>query len=82
MSLLAAGWIRLWDDCAQVPLARKPDGTVIISYDDEQSVAAKCRYVLDKNAAGLIIWELTGDYCQGQSVLLKMVGDTFKTGGR
>ena len=76
-SLLAGGWTRLWDDCAELPIARKPDKKVIISYDDEQSIGAKCRYVLDKNAAGVIIWELTQDYVNGQPVLLKVVGDAF-----
>jgi len=75
--LLTGGWTRLWDDCAQVPIARKPDQSVIISYDDGQSIGAKCQYVLDNNAAGVIIWELTQDYDQDQSVLLKVVGDSF-----
>jgi chitinase len=75
--LLAAGWTRSWDDCAQLPIARRSDQKVIVSYDDEQSIGAKCRYVLDNNAAGVIIWELTQDYVKGQSVLLKVVGDSF-----
>jgi len=75
--LLTGGWTRLWDDCAQVPFARKADQSVIVSYDDEQSIGAKCRYVLDKNAAGVIIWELTEDYVNGQPVLLKVVGNAF-----
>jgi chitinase len=75
--LLKAGWTRVWDDCPQVPIALKPDEKVIISYDDEQSIGAKCRYVLDKNGAGVIIWELTGDKVDGQPVLLKVVGEAF-----
>lgn len=57
--------------------ARRPDGKVIISYDDEQSVDAKCRYVLEKNAAGVIIWELTQDTVNGRPVLLNVVGNAF-----
>ena len=75
--LLAAGWTRLWDDCAQVPIARKPDQSVIISYDDAPSIGAKCRYVLDHDAAGVMIWELTQDDDSGQPALLKVVGETF-----
>jgi len=77
VGLLNLGWTRAWDDCPQVPIARKADQSVLVSYDDEQSIGAKCRYVLDKNGAGVIIWELTQDYVQGQPVLLKVVGDSF-----
>jgi chitinase len=76
-NLLAGGWTRTWDDCAKVPLAHRSDGKVILSYDDEESVVAKCRYVLDKNAAGIIIWELTQDTVNGQPVLLNAVGGAF-----
>jgi len=76
-SLLAGGWTRTWDECAQLPIARRSDQKVIVSYDDEQSVGAKCRYVLDKNAAGIIIWELTEDTVNGQPVLLNAVGSAF-----
>ena len=76
--LLDSGWTYLWDDCAQVPYLRKPDQTMIISYDDERSIGLKCQYILDKNAAGVIIWEITEDYYNGSSVLLKKVGETFK----
>jgi chitinase len=75
--LLSAGWARIWDDCAQVPIARKPDQSVIISYDDEASIGAKCGYVRDNNAAGVIIWELTQDSINGQPALLKVVGESF-----
>ena len=76
-TLLSGGWTRSWDDCARVPVARRSDQKVIISYDDEQSVEAKCRYVLEKNAAGVIIWELTQDTVNGRPVLLNVVGNAF-----
>jgi chitinase len=76
--LLNSGWASLWDDCAQVPYARKPDKTMIISFDDARSIGLKCQYVLDKKAAGVIIWEITQDYYNGSSVLLQVVGEAFK----
>jgi chitinase len=75
--LLDSGWTSLWDDCAQVPMAQKPDKSVFISYDDERSIGLKCRYILEKNAGGVIIWELSQDDLNGQSPLLKVVGETF-----
>jgi GH18 family chitinase len=79
VGLLGSGWVPFWDDCALVPFLRKPDRNVILSYDDEQSVALKCRYVIDNSAAGVIIWELTQDESkEGTSTLLKRVAETFK----
>ncbi len=78
LDLLKAGWTSLWDDCAQVPYVRKPDQTMIVCYDDEESISLKCRYVLDKRAAGVIIWEITQDDDPGVPVLLKTVGDAFQ----
>ncbi|GAF90857.1 unnamed protein product, partial [marine sediment metagenome] len=34
----------------------------LISLDDEESVALKAEYVINNNAAGIIIWPLMGDY--------------------
>jgi chitinase len=70
-------WVLLRDECAQVPFLRKTDGAMIISFDDRMSVAAKCRYVLDKQAAGVIIWELSGDEWNGKSELLEVIGRSF-----
>jgi chitinase len=51
-----------WDNAAQVPWL---DGNgVFVSYDDEQSIAAKANYINTKNACGAIIWEITGDYIE------------------
>ncbi len=81
MLLLESGWAYFWDECSQVPYIRKPDKTVIVSYDNERSIGLKCQYVLDKKAAGVIIWEIGADYYQGAPVLLKVVGESFKNRG-
>lgn len=52
---------RFWDDRARVPYLVNEEWQLLISYDDEQSVAEKAEYVLKKDACGLIIWEITGD---------------------
>lgn len=78
MDLSNSGWTYLWDDCSQVPYVQKPDRTMIVSFDDEKSIALKCRYIVEKKAAGVIIWEITQDEYKGSSVLLKVVGETFK----
>jgi GH18 family chitinase len=56
---------------------RRTDGTKIISYDDPSSVGLKCQYVKDKTSAGVIIWELGGDFRSGNSDLLEVIGRSF-----
>lgn len=57
-----------WDNTAKVPyLLGKSTGTAagtFVSYDDEQSIGLKAQYILDNNARGAIIWEITGDYLE------------------
>ncbi len=78
--LLASGWEYNWDSCSQVPFLLNPSKTTLLSFDDIHSVLQKCRYVLDKGAAGVIIWEITGDWHNGKSELLEVVGQSFKQG--
>ncbi len=77
MGLLAAGWTRTWDATAQVPWLRRPDSGMILCYDDTESVAAKCDYVTSRQAAGIIIWDISEDYRNGASELLAVVGRSF-----
>ena len=79
MALRDAGWTRDWDATARVPWLRRSDGGMIVCFDDTQSVGAKCDYVRTKQAAGLIIWELTQDYRNGKSELLEVVGSSFRS---
>ncbi|HEX2695316.1 MAG TPA: glycoside hydrolase family 18 protein, partial [Acidobacteriota bacterium] len=77
VALEDAGWRYNWDFCAQVPYLRSPDGGTVLSFDDMRSVYRKCRYVLDKGAAGVIIWEITGDSVDGAPHLLNVIGAAF-----
>jgi len=53
-----------WDDIAKVPYLVGIDNNTFVSYDDEESIKLKAEYVLNKNAAGVIIWDVTGDYVE------------------
>lgn len=53
--------LRYWDDEAQVPWLYDPIMQVMISYEDEQSIAAKAAYVHDNGLGGMMIWELAYD---------------------
>lgn len=54
-----------WDSNADVPyLTGKGPLQTFVSYDNEQSIGLKAKYVVDNNLAGVIIWEITGDYIE------------------
>ncbi|HSZ26061.1 MAG TPA: glycosyl hydrolase family 18 protein, partial [Cytophagaceae bacterium] len=57
---------RRWDDVAKAPYLIGTPGNrnTFVSYDDEQSVRLKSEYVMKKEAAGVIIWDITGDYIE------------------
>ncbi len=57
---------RRWDDAAKAPYLIGTPGKrhTFVSYDDEQSVRLKSEYVLKKESAGVIIWDITGDYIE------------------
>lgn len=76
-----------WDDSAQVPYLIKKDKSSFVSYDDEKSIRMKAEYVKEKNLAGVIIWEITGDYIEtspgsgvvGKTPLIDVVNKVFDT---
>lgn len=76
--LLASGWKYNWDFCSQVPFLLSPSRTTLLSFDDIRSVFRKCRYVLDKGLAGVIIWEVTADRNNGRPELLQTIARTFR----
>ena len=55
----ATGYTRYWDAQACAPYLY--NGHDFISYDDEESLAHKCRYVAEKGLAGIMFWEYGGD---------------------
>lgn len=53
------GFIRYWDDTGKAPWLF--NGETFLSYDDEQSIACKCNYVLQQDLAGIFYWEHGSD---------------------
>jgi chitinase len=73
-------FVRFWDDRAKVPYLVSASWNMLVSYDDEESVGHKAQYVLDQNACGLIIWEITGDYLPtGKTPLLDVIYSKFSS---
>lgn len=54
-----------WDNQAMVPYMTGNNGlNTFLSYDDEQSIGEKAKFIVDHNLRGAIIWEITGDYIE------------------
>ncbi|WP_041258355.1 glycoside hydrolase family 18 protein [Fibrella aestuarina] len=52
---------RRWDRRAKAPYLYNASLQRFVSYDDEQSVKAKCRYVAKNDLAGVMFWEYFSD---------------------
>ncbi len=48
-------YVRHWDDSAKAPYLF--NGKHFLTYDDEESVAYKCRYIKDRGLKGIMYWE-------------------------
>lgn len=53
-----------WDDQVKCPYLLGNSINTFVTYDDPQSVSYKAQYIVDKQAMGAIIWEITGDYVE------------------
>jgi GH18 family chitinase len=74
---LDQGWTRTWDAGSLTPYMVNGSQTQVISYDDSQSVGAKCDYIKEKGVAGTIIWALGQDLINGHQPLLDVVAKTL-----
>ena len=68
------GYTRYWDDKASVPYLYNTEQHVFVSYEDPQSIAAKCRFVLKHKLGGVMFWEYSND---PSGTLLHAVNDSL-----
>ena len=60
-TMLKNGFVRYWDPVASAPYLYNPDKKVWVSYDDPQSLAAKCKYVMEHKLRGIMFWDYEAD---------------------
>lgn len=60
-SLMNQGYVRHWDKRAKAPYLFHPAQNIFITFDDEHSVRAKCKYVKKHALAGVMFWEYSSD---------------------
>ena len=66
------GYVRYWDDAAKAPYLF--NGNNFITYDDDESLIHKCRYVKSAEIAGIMIWEYG---CDEEHTLVKVMRDAI-----
>lgn len=59
MKNTSANWRTYWDSESQTPFA--VSGDKVLVYDNEQSVAEKIRFAMEKNLAGAMVWSIDTD---------------------
>lgn len=60
-ALLKSGYTRYWDRSAAAASLYSPAQKTFISYEDPQSLAAKCNYVREHKLGGVMFWDLEDD---------------------
>ncbi len=77
-TLFEKGFVKMWDEMADVPYLKQKNGPWIISYDDAKSLKKKIGYVKKNKFAGVMIWEITSDIINGTNALLPGVFEECK----
>ncbi|GAA4789769.1 glycosyl hydrolase family 18 protein [Streptomyces sanyensis] len=83
---LTGTYARKYSSALVAPWLWNAEKKVFLSTEDEQSVAAKADYVVDRGIGGTMVWELAGDYgwnaAKGQyemgDTLTSLMYDAFK----
>jgi chitinase len=81
-SLLKQGWNRHWNEGAQAPWLSKQGVKELISYDDEESAAAKGKWAAQNGFRGVFFWEISQDYVNGQHKLVQAATDAYVKAAR
>lgn len=61
------GYTKHWDDVAKVPYMTDNEGKLALCYEDSESIAVKCEYIINKGIRGAMYWEY---YCDDNNQTL------------
>jgi chitinase len=71
-AMMKNGFTRYWDSSASAPYLYNADKQIFVSYDDPESLALKCKYVLSHHLRGVMFWDYESD---SSGVLLNAVNE-------
>jgi chitinase len=60
-TMLDHGFLRYWDAAAQAPSLYSEEKQIFVSYEDPESLAIKCNYVLLHKLGGVMFWSYFND---------------------
>jgi chitinase len=60
-TMLGKGYTRYWDPIASAPYLYNAANRNFVSYEDSESLQAKCKYILEHRLGGVMFWDYTGD---------------------
>src|SRR6267154_441453 len=60
-TFLSSGFVRYWDSAASAPYLYDPATRMFVSYEDPESIAAKCQYDLKEDLGGIMFWDYLSD---------------------
>jgi chitinase len=75
-TMLDHGYTRFWDEKASVPYLYNAEKQVFVSYEDPQSIAAKCEYVAAHHLGGMMFWDYSSD---SSGTLLHAIDESLQT---
>lgn len=76
-AMLNQGFTRYWDSAASVPYLYSEPKQEFVSYEDPESLALKCAYVLQHRLGGIMFWEYSAD---PSGALLDTIDKAFQGG--
>ena len=74
-TMIGQGFVRYWDSSASAPYFYNAEKHLFVSYDDAESMAAKCRYITEHKLAGIMFWEYSSD---PTGTLLKVINQSLR----
>lgn len=74
LSRLNDGWEYYWDDFSKSPYLLNTVHTKFITYENPQSVGAKCNYAVNNGLKGVMMWALGQDVVEDDQPLLETIG--------
>jgi chitinase len=60
-TMLDQGYVRYWDEKASVPYLYNSEKQIFVSYEDTESIAAKCGFVVGHKLGGVMFWNYSSD---------------------
>jgi chitinase len=76
-TMLNHGYVRYWDAAADAPYLYNAAKQIFVSYEDPESLAAKCQYVKSHKLGGVMFWQYGNDPSEA---LLKTIYDSLESG--